>query len=280
MARIWIGRVGSRDPVLFQEVWSARRDTQIRFLKLQPELIKQKHRPVAQFPTNSRAERHFGPPLDQRGPRHAVPTLLLRCFVHNFCTIPPEPDAQVSLRHKITELSPRCWTQPTRHDIRSEHLAGISRVLIDSTSGTLVRENPKNILTEHIPVIQSVILGNDVMENSVRKRWLTTCKVVCFNKKKISGLKKKLPSKSKLESAARRYKLLGHPAPQAILHVLSIDECCACDLANILSKPVSTVSQHLRMLMSAGFLRSQQEKKLVFYSLEPQIFRKNQRGGF
>ena len=112
----------------------------------------------------------------------------------------------------------------------------------------------------------------------MRERRLTTCKVVCFNEKKISALKKKLPSKSKLESAARRYKLLGHPARQAILHVLSIDECCVCDLANILAKPVSTVSQHLRMLMSAGFLRSRQEGKLVFYSLESEMFSKTQEG--
>ena len=107
------------------------------------------------------------------------------------------------------------------------------------------------------------------------KRRLTTCKIVCFNKEKISALKKKLPSKSKLESAARSYKVLGHPARQAILHVLSLDECCVCDLANILKKPVSTVSQHLRMLMSAGFLSSRQEGKLVFYSLDSKMLRKN-----
>jgi len=108
------------------------------------------------------------------------------------------------------------------------------------------------------------------------KRRLTTCKVVCFNEKKISALKEKLPSKSKLESAARSYKVLGHPARQAILHILSIDECCVCDLANILEKPVSTISQHLRLLMSAGFLRSRQDGKLVFYSLEAEMLPKNQ----
>jgi len=101
----------------------------------------------------------------------------------------------------------------------------------------------------------------------MRKRHFTICKVVCFNEKKISALKKQLPSKSKLDSAAHRHKVLGHPARLAILHVLNIDECCVCDLANILGKPVSTVSQHLRMLMSAGFLCSRQEGKLVFYSL-------------
>lgn len=108
------------------------------------------------------------------------------------------------------------------------------------------------------------------------KRRLTTCRVVCFNEKKISALKRKLPSKSRLESAARRYKVLGHPARQAILHLLSIDQCCVCDLANILEKPVSTVSQHLRMLVSAGFLRSRQEGKLVFYSLDSEMFPRNQ----
>ena len=113
------------------------------------------------------------------------------------------------------------------------------------------------------------------MKSDMGKRRLTTCKVVCFNEKKILSLKNKLPSKSKLESAARGYKVLGHPARQAILHVLSIDQCCVCDLANILEKPVSTVSQHLRMLMSAGFLRSRQEGKLVFYSLESDMLPKN-----
>ena len=116
------------------------------------------------------------------------------------------------------------------------------------------------------------------MDTGVQRRRSTTCKVVCFNEKKISALKKQLPARNELESAARRYKVLGHPARQAILHVLSIDDCCVCDLANILGKPVSTVSQHLRMLMSAGFLRSRQEGKLVFYSLAPAALRKNQEG--
>ena len=116
------------------------------------------------------------------------------------------------------------------------------------------------------------------MKNHVAKRRMTTCKGVCFNEKKISALKKDLPSERKLESTARSYKALGHPARQAILHVLSMDECCVCDLANILEKPVSTVSQHLRMLMSAGFLRSRQEGKLVFYSLGSGVLPRNQQG--
>ncbi len=106
----------------------------------------------------------------------------------------------------------------------------------------------------------------------MRKPQVTICKAVCFNERKISALKRQLPPERELASAARRHKVLGHPARQAILHVLQIDECCVCDLAAILGKPVSTVSQHLRMLMSAGLLRSRQEGKLVFYSLAPEAF--------
>ena len=102
------------------------------------------------------------------------------------------------------------------------------------------------------------------------RRRFTVCKVICFDEQKISALKKQLPPSKELESAARRHKALGHPVRQAIVHVLGIDACCVCDLANILGKPVSTVSQHLRDLMSAGFLRSRQDGKLVFYFLAPE----------
>lgn len=94
-----------------------------------------------------------------------------------------------------------------------------------------------------------------------------SCTVVCFNDKKIAALKKQLPAEKDLKESARRHKVLGHPARQAILHILSIDECCVCDVAAILGKPVSTVSQHLRTLVSEDFLDCRQEGKLVFYSL-------------
>lgn len=93
------------------------------------------------------------------------------------------------------------------------------------------------------------------------------CKMICFNKEKIASLKNRLPGDNELKSSAGRHKALGHPRRLAILHVLSMDECCVCDLANILDKPVSTVSQHLRTLAAEGFLHSRQEGKLVFYSL-------------
>jgi DNA-binding transcriptional ArsR family regulator len=87
-----------------------------------------------------------------------------------------------------------------------------------------------------------------------------------LNTEKVSLLKKQVPSRGALEKIAGRHKALGHPTRQAILRVLAAEECCVCDLANVLELPVSTVSQHLRTLRSVGLLSSRQEGKLVFYS--------------
>jgi DNA-binding transcriptional ArsR family regulator len=103
----------------------------------------------------------------------------------------------------------------------------------------------------------------------MKKSPFKKCTVVCFNKEKIASLKKQLPADKELLESARRHKAIGHPARQAILHTLSIDECCVCDVAEVLGKPVSTVSQHLRTLVSEGLLDYRQEGKLIFYSLTP-----------
>ncbi len=98
------------------------------------------------------------------------------------------------------------------------------------------------------------------------------CGVVCFNSAKIQKLQKRLPDLEELGYEADFYKAMGHPVRLAILSVVEMEECCVCDLANILVQPVSTISQHLRTLKIAGILKSRKEGKLIFYSLkEPKI---------
>ena len=99
---------------------------------------------------------------------------------------------------------------------------------------------------------------------------LPVCNAVCFNAEKIAWLRRQLPDQKILKARALRHKTMGHPVRQAILHILGNEECCVCDLANILGLPVSTVSQHLRMLATAELLVSRQQGKLVFYALAEQ----------
>jgi len=85
------------------------------------------------------------------------------------------------------------------------------------------------------------------------------CRIVCFNAAKIGSLQACLPTATELTAAANRHKALGNPGRLAILSVLAIEPCCVCDLANVLSLPVSTVSQHLKTLRLAGLVDARQD---------------------
>ncbi|MFH1514236.1 MAG: metalloregulator ArsR/SmtB family transcription factor [bacterium] len=104
---------------------------------------------------------------------------------------------------------------------------------------------------------------------------LIICKVVCYNQAKIDSLKKHIPSEQVLSDGSEIFKAIGHPQRLAILHVLLESECCVCDLANVLDQPVSTISQHLKILKTAGLLSSRQDGKLVFYTVNKPEFIKN-----
>ena len=101
----------------------------------------------------------------------------------------------------------------------------------------------------------------------MRERRFDICKVVCFNSRKIAALKQRLPPVQDMEREAERWKAIGHPGRLAVLCALARTECCVCDLSHVLDQPVSTVSQHLRILKSAGFVRCRHAGKLVFYSI-------------
>ncbi|MHC4597609.1 MAG: ArsR/SmtB family transcription factor [Planctomycetota bacterium] len=93
------------------------------------------------------------------------------------------------------------------------------------------------------------------------------CSVYVFDKKKVKAMRKGLPKTTPLEGMTTTFKAMAHPSRLTILHVLARRECCVCEIAEILGHPVSTVSQHLRVLKTARLLKSRQEGKLVHYSL-------------
>jgi ArsR family transcriptional regulator, lead/cadmium/zinc/bismuth-responsive transcriptional repressor len=99
------------------------------------------------------------------------------------------------------------------------------------------------------------------------ERGASICQVVCFNRAKIAALKERLPPVEDLQRKAERLKAVAHPGRLAVLFTLARSECCVCDLSNVLGQPVSTVSQHLRILKAAGFVRCRHAGKLVFYSV-------------
>jgi len=68
------------------------------------------------------------------------------------------------------------------------------------------------------------------------------------------------------------FKALGHPARLAIVeHLLAQDRCIAGDLVHELPLAQPTVSRHLRILQSVGFIAGDIEGQSVCYWVNPEL---------
>jgi DNA-binding transcriptional ArsR family regulator len=92
------------------------------------------------------------------------------------------------------------------------------------------------------------------------------CRVVCFNERKIAALRRRLAPAGEIAGLAAAHKAVAHAGRLAVLRLLADEECCVCDVANVLAIPVSTSSQHLKALKGAGLVASRQDGKLVFHA--------------
>ncbi len=71
-----------------------------------------------------------------------------------------------------------------------------------------------------------------------------------------------------METLATRFKALGDPTRLRLLALLRGGELCVCDLTAALELPQSTVSRHLALLKSAGWIRGRRGGVWTYYSLE------------
>jgi len=77
------------------------------------------------------------------------------------------------------------------------------------------------------------------------------------------------------EELAALAKALGHPARVQILRLLARRDACICgDIVDELPLAQSTVSQHLKVLKEAGFIRGEVDGPRVSYCLEPRALRR------
>jgi transcriptional regulator, ArsR family len=64
------------------------------------------------------------------------------------------------------------------------------------------------------------------------------------------------------------FKALGDETRTKILYLLSLEELCVCNLAQILDISVPAVSHHLRLLRALRLVKYRREGKTVCYSLD------------
>lgn len=93
------------------------------------------------------------------------------------------------------------------------------------------------------------------------------CDVFTPSGDKADGLKDRLLEVSGLSEI---FKALGDETRTKILYLLSLEELCVCNLAQILDISVPAVSHHLRLLRALRLVKYRREGKTVWYSLDDQ----------
>jgi len=94
------------------------------------------------------------------------------------------------------------------------------------------------------------------------------CEVRCVNPSKVRTLVKSTPPNDILVQLSDVFQVMSDPNRLKILHCLSQDEVCVCDLSAVLGLSVSAVSHQLRLLRAMRLVKSRREGRNIFYSLD------------
>ncbi len=93
------------------------------------------------------------------------------------------------------------------------------------------------------------------------------CQISCADAERVGRVKSMMAPEEHLFQLAEIFKAMGDPTRARILHALSIEELCVCDIASLLGMSHSAVSHQLRLLRTTKLVRYRKEGKVVYYSL-------------
>jgi ArsR family transcriptional regulator len=95
-----------------------------------------------------------------------------------------------------------------------------------------------------------------------------TCTITLINEDKVAAARNATPPEKVLFRLAETFKVLGDPTRVRILHALSLQELCVCDIASLLGTTKSAVSHQLRLLRSLRVVKFRKDGRIVYYSLD------------
>lgn len=76
-----------------------------------------------------------------------------------------------------------------------------------------------------------------------------------------------------MKKIAEFYKALGDEIRLKILHMLTEQEMCVCEIFDKLDMSQPAVSHHLKILRQAGLVKDSRDGKWIYYSLNGDVFR-------
>jgi len=107
---------------------------------------------------------------------------------------------------------------------------------------------------------------------------MKTCEITGQDKpgddqmERLKEIMDKIPDDEILQDKSDQFKAISDPTRLKILYLLGCGELCACEINAALEKPQSTISHHLNILKTAGFIEGRKEGIWIHYKLaNPEI---------
>jgi len=94
------------------------------------------------------------------------------------------------------------------------------------------------------------------------------CSINQIDEAKVAAVKKAMQPGEVLFRLAETFRVLGDPTRVRILHALSLEELCVCDIARLLGTTKSAVSHQLRLLRSLRVVKYRKDGRMAYYSLD------------
>jgi len=94
------------------------------------------------------------------------------------------------------------------------------------------------------------------------------CEIQCVDRDKVNKVKKEALSAEEVQGLAETFKALSDGTRIKILHALSQEELCVCDLAEVVGMSQSLVSHQLRLLRTLRLVKFRKEGKMTYYTLD------------
>ena len=95
---------------------------------------------------------------------------------------------------------------------------------------------------------------------------------ICMEREKhrkiVESIKKEKLSDERIIELSKIFKALGDPTRLKIIHSLSKEELCVCDIADLLEMNQSAISHQLRVLRDLRLVKYRREGKSAIYSLD------------
>lgn len=95
-----------------------------------------------------------------------------------------------------------------------------------------------------------------------------TCQLYYVDEERVARARARMHDDRTIVDLAETFKVLAEPTRVRILHAISEEELCVCDIAAVVNATQSAISHQLRILRSARLVKSRKDGKMVYYSLD------------